>query len=316
MKKERTKKEKTPMSPQVKRTWISSVAAFVCVIIIAATLNSSAGKISDAIIKAADSAVPSSASEDAFAPDKSENTTAAIVDNSLARSQNTQTPSDATEAVSENAVAAEPAAKTTAEIVDIYNTAANKIKSNAKSITRNYSKMKSLPEYLQLPSAIESLGKWAIEKFVKGSDEPAYFTTKEEITAYFPVSGENYTTHLTADMVKSAVLKDNGTTYDITIALYNDKITSPKKGTGYAGVFNTVSALTFEDISIPGTKFESVKINGINGKIQCTVDKATGNITKIVFTNTDVLNLGVKVAGSNLDVKFALACENRYSIKY
>ena len=88
------------------------------------------------------------------------------------------------------------------------------------------------------------------------------------------------------------------------------------KGTGYAGVFNTVSALTFENISIPGTKFESVKINGINGKIQCTVDKATGNITKIFFTNTDVLNPGVKVAGSNLDVKFALACENRYSIKY
>lgn len=176
--------------------------------------------------------------------------------------------------------------------------------------------MKSLPEYLQLPSAIESLGKWAIEKFVKGSDEPAYFTTKEEITAYFPVSGENYTSHLTADMVKSAVLKDNGKTYDITITLYNDKITSPKKGTGYAGVFNTVSASTFKDISIPGTKFESVKINGINGRIQCTVDKATGNITKIVFTNTDVLNLGVKVAGSNLDVKFALACENSYSIKY
>lgn len=315
MKKEKTKKEKTPMSPQVKRTWISSVTAFVCVIIIAATLNSSAGKISDAIIKAADVISPSSESEDAFAPDNSENTTAAIVDNSLAPSQNAQTPSDATEAVSENAVA-EPAAKTTAEIVDIYNTAANKIKSNAKSITRNYSKMKSLPEYLQLPSAIESLGKWAIEKFVKGSDEPAYFTTKEEITAYFPVSGENYTSHLTADMVKSAVLNDNGKTYDITITLYNDKITSPKKGTGYAGVFNTVSASTFEDISIPGTKFESVKINGINGKIQCTVDKATGNITKIVFTNTDVLNLGVKVAGSNLDVKFALACENSYSIKY
>lgn len=316
MKKERTKKEKTPMSPQVKRTWISSVAAFVCVIIIAATLNSSAGKISDAIIKAADSAVPSSAPEDAFAPDNSENTTAATPDITLTPSQKALTPSDATEAVSETAASAEAAVKTTAEIVSIYNTAANKIKSNAKSITRNYSKMKSLPEYLQLPSAIESLGKWAIEKFVKGSDEPAYFTTKEDISAYFPVSDENYTSHLTPDMVKKASIKDNGKTYDITITLYNDKITSPKKGTGYAGVFNTVSASTFEDISIPGTKFESVRINGINGKIQCTVDKATGNITKIVFTNTDVLNLGVKVAGSNLDVKFALACENRYSIKY
>lgn len=316
MKKERIKKEKAPMSPQVKRTWISSVTAFVCVIIIAATLNSSAGKISDAIIKAADVISPSSASDYAFAPDNSENTTAATPDNTPAPSQSTKTPSDATEAVTETAAAAEPAVKTTAEIVNTYNTAANKIKSNAKSITRNYSKMKSLPEYLQLPSSIESLGKWAIEKFVKGSDEPAYFTTKEDITAYFPVSGENYTSHLTPDMVKNASIKDNGKTYDITITLYNDKITSPKKGTGYAGVFNTVSASTFEDISIPGTKFESVKINGINGKIQCSVDKATGNITKIVFTNTDVLNLGVKVAGSNLDVKFALACENSYSINY
>lgn len=230
MKKERTKKEKTPMSPQVKRTWISSVAAFVCVIIIAATLNSSAGKISDAIIKAADSAVPSSAPEDAFAPDNSENTTAATPDSTLTPSQKALTPSDATEAVSETAASAEAAVKTTAEIVSIYNTAANKIKSNAKSITRNYSKMKSLPEYLQLPSAIESLGKWAIEKFVKGSDEPAYFTTKEDISAYFPVSDENYTSHLTPDMVKKASIKDNGKTYDITITLYNDKITSPKKG--------------------------------------------------------------------------------------
>ena len=176
--------------------------------------------------------------------------------------------------------------------------------------------MQSLPEYLQLPSAINSLGKWAIEKFVKGSDEPATFTSKDEIMAYFPISGESYTSHLTSDMVKSTSFKDTGKTYEITFVLYNDKHTSPKKGTGYAGVFNTVSASTFEEINVPGTKFESVKINGINGKIQCTIDKATGHVTKAIYTNTDVLNLGVKVAGSNLNVKFALACENSYTIKY
>ena len=176
--------------------------------------------------------------------------------------------------------------------------------------------MQSLPEYLQLPSAINSLGKWAIEKFVKGSDEPATFTSKDEIMAYFPISGESYTSHLTSDMVKSTSFKDTGKTYEITFVLYNDKLTSPKKGTGYAGVFNTVSASTFEEINVPGTKFESVKNNGINGKIQCTIDKATGHVTKAIYTNTDVLNLGVKVAGSNLNVKFALACENSYTIKY
>lgn len=274
-------------------------------------MNGVGGKICDTIVKAADKITQAAnydyefTQEDNFAADAT-----------ITQQQNDGETLSPTAGISESTAADKETGKTTAEIVEIYNSAANKIKATAKSITRNYSKMKSLPEYLQLPSAIDSLGKWAIEKFVKGSDEPAYFTTKDDIVAYFPVSGENYTSHLTVDMVKNAAIKDNGKTYDITIVLHNDKLTSPKKGTGYAGVFNTVSASTFEDINIPGTTFESVKINGINGKINCTVDKATRNITKIIFANTDVLNLGVKVAGSNLDVKFALECENSYSVNY
>lgn len=311
MKNENSKKEKVPMTPEVKRTWISSVTALICVIMIVAAMNGVGGKICDTIVKAADKITQAAnydyefTQEDNFAADAT-----------ITQQQNDGETLSPTAGISESTAADKETGKTAAEIVEIYNSAANKIKATAKSITRNYSKMKSLPEYLQLPSAIDSLGKWAIEKFVKGSDEPAYFTTKDDIVAYFPVSGENYTSHLTADMVKNAAIKDNGKTYDITIVLHNDKLTSPKKGTGYAGVFNTVSASTFEDINIPGTTFESVKINGINGKINCTVDKATGNITKIIFANTDVLNLGVKVAGSNLDVKFALECENSYSVNY
>ena len=311
MKNKNSKKEKVPMTPEVKRTWISSVTALICVIMIVAAMNGVGGKICDTIVKAADKITQAAnydyefTQEDNFAADAT-----------ITQQQNDGETLSPTAGISESTAADKETGKTTAEIVEIYNSAANKIKATAKSITRNYSKMKSLPEYLQLPSAIDSLGKWAIEKFVKGSDEPAYFTTKDDIVAYFPVSGENYTSHLTADMVKNAAIKDNGKTYDITIVLHNDKLTSPKKGTVYAGVFNTVSASTFEDINIPGTTFESVKINGINGKINCTVDKATRNITKIIFANTDVLNLGVKVAGSNLDVKFALECENSYSVNY
>lgn len=311
MKNKNSKKEKVPMTPEVKRTWISSVTALICVIMIVAAMNGVGGKICDTIVKAADKITQAAnydyefTQEDNFAADAT-----------ITQQQNDGETLSPTAGISESTAADKETGKTTAEIVEIYNSAANKIKATAKSITRNYSKMKSLPEYLQLPSAIDSLGKWAIEKFVKGSDEPAYFTTKDDIVAYFPVSGENYTSHLTVDMVKNAAIKDNGKTYDITIVLHNDKLTSPKKGTGYAGVFNTVSASTFEDINIPGTTFESVKINGINGKINCTVDKATRNITKIIFANTDVLNLGVKVAGSNLDVKFALECENSYSVNY
>ncbi len=337
MKKEKVKKEKTPMTPEIKKTWMTSLTAFICVIAVSATANSVIGKVCDTKVEAAKASGSIAVFENAGASEDgngftAETDTGVASENVSADTSNDDSSSviDASSINGGGSVSSNPSnsssnktenktsstTKTTAEVVNIYNTAANKIKSNAKSITRNYSKMQSLPEYLQLPSAISSLGKWAIEKFVKGSNEPATFTSKDEIMAYFPISGESYTSHLTSDMVKSTSFKDAGKTYEITFVLYNDKLTSPKKGTGYAGVFNTVSASTFEEINVPGTKFESVKINGINGKIQCTIDKATGHVTKAIYTNTDVLNLGVKVAGSNLNVKFALACENSYSIKY
>ena len=330
MKKEKVKKEKTPMTSEIKKTWMTSLTAFICVIAVSATANSVIGKVCDAKVEAAKAGGSIAVSDNAgvsadtgtgiasdnVSADTSNDSNSSAIDASSNNGGGTvsSNPSNSSSNKTENKTSS--ATKTTAEAVNIYNTAANKIKSNAKSITRNYSKMQSLPEYLQLPSAINSLGKWAIEKFVKGSDEPATFTSKDEIMAYFPISGESYTSHLTSDMVKSTSFKDTGKTYEITFVLYNDKLTSPKKGTGYAGVFNTVSASTFEEINVPGTKFESVKINGINGKIQCTIDKATGHVSKAIYTNTDVLNLGVKVAGSNLNVKFALACENSYTIKY
>ncbi len=210
----------------------------------------------------------------------------------------------------------EKAELSVAEIVSLYNTSANKIKKDAKQITRNYKKLSSVDKYLSLPSSISSIGKWAMNTFVKGSDEAHIWTTKEDFKIGFPVGNTDYTSKLTESMVKSAKCKETATTYEITIILKNDAITSPKKGQGYSGVFNTVTASTFEEINVPGVKFETVKVNGINGEIRCTMNKATKEITDITFKNTDILDLGVKVAGSNMNAKFALASEENFTIAY
>ncbi len=202
------------------------------------------------------------------------------------------------------------------EIVNLYNTSVNRVKSEAKQLTRNYKKLSSMDNYLQLPSAIESIGRSAINTFVKGENEPQTWTKKEDIKIIFPVGKEDYSSHLTADMVKSATCKDNGNTYQIDIKLYNDKMTSPAKGKGYAGVFNTVTASTFEEISIPTVTFHTVKVNGINGRISCTIDKATGRVIKANYKNADILYLGVKVAFADFDVQFALNAEEDYTINY
>ncbi len=204
----------------------------------------------------------------------------------------------------------------TADIVSLYNSSVNRVKSEAATVTRNYKKLESLPEYLELPSAIESIGSAAIKQFVKGSDTPESWSAKEEINTVFPVGGTDYSSHLTADMVQSASCEDKGTSYQVEIKLYDDTITSPSKGQGYAGVFNTVTASTFDDINIPTVTFNDVTVKGINGSISCTIDKNTKHVTDITFRNADVLSMNVKVAFSNLKAQFALSAEENYTIQY
>lgn len=204
----------------------------------------------------------------------------------------------------------------TEEIVSLYNTAVNKVKQEATNLTRNYKHVSVPEDQLELPSAIQGLGKTAIGTFVKGTDTPESWTSKEDMQIVFPVGNTDYSSHLTADMVETATCEEVGGTYKITLKLYDDKLTSPAKGEGYAGVFNTTTASTFTEINIPTVTFNRVDVNGVNGSITCTVDKATQHVTEITFANTDILKLEVKVVVATLNVKLALAVEENYSVAY
>lgn len=202
------------------------------------------------------------------------------------------------------------------EIVALYNKSVNRVKSEAKQINRNYNHLSIPEETLELPSAIQGIGKTAISTFVKPDDTVQEWTTTDDFKLGFPVGGEDYSSHMTADMVESATCKDNGDTYQLEIVLKDDAITSPAKGEGYAGVFNTTTASTFEDISIPTVTFNEVKINGIDGSISATIDKATETVKDITFRNTDKMYLNVKVAFSSLEAKMNMVQESNYTITY
>lgn len=203
-----------------------------------------------------------------------------------------------------------------AEIVKLYNTAANKVKPTAKEVTRNYHHVSIPEDQLELPGAIQGIGKAAIGTFVKGSDEPESWTDKEDIKTVFPVGGTDYTSKLTADMVESASCTESGGKYSVKIKLYDDKIVSPQKGQGYAGVFNTIDAATITGTNIPAVTFNKVDVQGKNGSITCTIDKKTMQITDITFSNTDMLSIDVKVAFSNMTAKLSLVTEDSFTIAY
>ena len=59
-----------------------------------------------------------------------------------------------------------------------------------------------------------------------------------------------------------------------------------------------------------------MNVNGVDGSIDCTIDKATKRVTEITFANTDILDPEIKVVLSTLNAKLALAVEENYSIEY
>lgn len=202
------------------------------------------------------------------------------------------------------------------EVVNLYNTSVNKVKSTASQITRNYNHVDIPQDSLELPPAIQGIGKTAIGTFVKPDNTPQIWNSKEDFKIGFPVGNTDYSSKMTPDMVESATCADNGNSYQIEIKLKDDDVTSPAKGEGYAGVFNTTTASTFSDINIPTVTFNDVRINGINGSVSATVDKATSNITHITFRNTDVMYLNVKVAFSAMEAKMNLVQESDFTIVY
>lgn len=202
------------------------------------------------------------------------------------------------------------------QIVKLYNAAAAKVKPTATQLTRNYHHVSVPEDQMELPGAIQGIGKAAIGTFVKGSDEPESWTQKEDIKTIFPIGGTDLSSKLTEDMVESASCTESGSSYKLQIKLYDDKIVSPQKGQGYAGVFNTMDAGTITGVNIPAVTFNKVEVKGVDGAIACTIDKKTSRITEITFSNTDLLSIDVKVAFSNLTAKLALVAEDNFTIAY
>ena len=103
------------------------------------------------------------------------------------------------------------------EIIAYFNTGANRVKYQAKSVTRNYTETKNDADKTELPKAIDAIGKSAMKTFMKRDDKALVMTSKEDIKAVFPVGGKDWVSKLTVSDVKSAKIEDKGGEYQITL---------------------------------------------------------------------------------------------------
>ena len=199
-----------------------------------------------------------------------------------------------------------------ADIVALYNTAANKVKVEAKKVTRNFKNTRYDTSKSVLPSALQSMANPMIEKYVKDDVEPVDYLTKEDIIENYPAPKQTYSSKLTAADVTEATCVDNGKEYVITLKLASCKNPTAGVKVGAACHIMDVTSIKASDSSMI-KKFDAIYEGCV---IRCKIDKATNRITWANFYTPFTIDAVVNVLFSELVTVAVMSYERDYTITY
>ena len=244
--------------------------------------------------------------QDAFA-----DTTAAITVPTEETQPETTTEVETTEAETAEETTAEPQLPTeTEDIVELFNETANKIKTNASSVTKNFEKRNVNKDRLVVPAGLQSTADSMISSFMKDDTDPIVYTGKDAIKENFIVPGQSYVSKLDPSYVKEATCTDKGDTYEIYLKLKSQ--TSPTAGSGIGAVCDVIEA---NEVADKAPFVEKFTTEYYNCEITATVDKETGKITHIVYSTPLTLNITVNMFGKH-DLVIGFTFVKDYDIKY
>ena len=183
-----------------------------------------------------------------------------------------------------NTAAANKTSYTSAEALELYKSAANKVKSTAKSATRTSETIRTISG--SIPSMYSSFG------FKEGTNsEKVVASGVSALKDKFPVEGKSYTCNLSASDIKSATVQSNGSSKVVTIQVKDDN-----PGT-YSNSSKCVST-----ISIPIGKWtcKGVILRG-------TID-AAGRLTSLYYKMPTYVTQG--------NDAFAFSLEQNWTVAY
>ena len=198
-----------------------------------------------------------------------------------------------------------------AEIVALYNEAANKVKTDAKKVTRNFKNTRYDTSKSVLPPALQSMANPMIEKYVKDEVEPVHYLTKEDIIENYPAPKQTYSSKLTAADVSEATCVDNGKEYVITLKLASCKNPTAGVKVGAACHIMDVTSIKASDSSMI-KKFDAIYEGCV---IRCKIDKATNRVTWANFYTPFTIDAVIKLF-SEVTTIAVMSYERDYTITY
>ncbi len=197
----------------------------------------------------------------------------------------------------------------TEELVEYFNTCANKVKTDAAKVVKNYEKR--VVGKLVVPSVLQSMSETALNTFMADDTEPIVYDTKEEIRENFIVPNQDYVSRLKAADVAKAECKDNGKEYVIYFKLKDEK--NPKAGSGVGAVCDVIE--TYEIAEKAPAFLKEFSTSYYNCEVTATIDKATGRMVHAVYSTPLVFNVIVEMFGThNVVAEFTFIKD--YTITY
>lgn len=198
----------------------------------------------------------------------------------------------------------------TEDIVELFNESANKIKTDASAVTKNYEKRIVNKDKMVLPAGLKSTADTMIATFMKDDTEPIVYTGKDAIKENFIVPGQSYVSKLDPSYVSKATCTDKGNTYEIYLRLKGQ--TSPTSGSGIGAVCDVIEA---GEVAEKAPFVEKFTTEYYNCEITATVDKETGRVTHIIYSTPLTLNITVNMFGTH-DLAAGLTFIKDYDVKY
>ncbi|MCL2508476.1 MAG: hypothetical protein FWF05_04800 [Oscillospiraceae bacterium] len=219
---------------------------------------------------------------------------------------------------------ASAAPSTKEEIIEYFNAASNKVKTDKPGFTYKdrvlIDKSKVKISNGLLNAIAPTIIGFAESSFSNWTDKGGPAKGANHNNSY-PVEGKDWSSKLTPAVVKSAACTDKGSTYEIKIVMNNEKISPlPRDAstTNHGKAFNIMSKAdlddglqSFEKWGISISKFD-LDVSG--STITATVDKASGRVTKATYSLVTMADMTAKVTAFTVDASVPLTFESEYII--
>lgn len=225
---------------------------------------------------------------------------------------------ETTNKASQDGSASTQTLSSTADIVNYFNTAINKVKPSSKSVTSKYLKNMQVgkAQLGNLPGFAQNLANELISSHM-GDDESkknVTYTSVAEKNKFFPVEGQTWSSKLSSSDVQSAKAEPKNGGYVVTLVLKPDAASdSVKVGAGHAP--KAFSVVTPDQITsnagAASSIIKNVKVGFQNCKIVATVD-ANGNVTDANYH----LEWNLQLTAVGIDVSIWFGIEQEFSIKW